>query len=157
MEAHKIYTIIDSKKYLRKNYVHGVSCPSCGQLVKLYKRKLNSGMARVLVELYLNKDNGAMHVKEYLRTNKLKNNHDWTLLSYWGLITTVVEDINRSKESGYWNITLKGIQFVEDKINVHKHVLIYNKRFTGFSPDYISIYEALGDHFDYKELMNLTV
>jgi hypothetical protein len=41
-------TITEAKDFLNENYKDGCICPCCNQTVKLYKRKLNSGMARVL-------------------------------------------------------------------------------------------------------------
>lgn len=146
-------TIKEAKAFLKANYVKGTSCPCCGQNVKLYKRKLNSGMAFVLIHLY--KNDGWLNVKDYLRQNKLRNNHDWTLLKYWRLIEEKpLEEKGKTKSSGVWRITPEGKQFVENKGVTNKHVLIYNTMFRGFSEEYIGISEALGNDFNYQELMN---
>jgi len=146
-------TIQEAKEFLKENYQKGCQCPACGQHVKLYKRKLNSGMARVLIEVYKKRDLTSIHVKDHLRKNKLKNNHDWTLLKYWGMIENI-ETNGEQKDSGYWRITLRGIQFVNLGV-APKHILIYNKKFMGFSNEVTDIRESLGNHFDYNELMGM--
>jgi hypothetical protein len=147
-------TLSEVKKHLRANWEKGCKCPACGNFVKLYKRKLNSGMAIVLIVLY-KYGIDFIHVKDFLRENKMKNGHDWTLLKYWGLIqerSPIIGEEN-TKNSGFWRITKEGIDFVENRLEVKKHVLIYNKKFIGFSEQNIKINDSLGDDFDYYELM----
>lgn len=148
-------TILEAKRYLRENFGKGCSCPACGQTVKLYKRKLNSGMSIVLYYMY-RYGNGFVHVKELLREKGLKNNHDWTLLKYWGLIQELDNIPNESgtKSSGHWRITDKGIDFIFRNLSVQKHILIYNNKFQGFSNDNTNFKESLGDDFNFNELMS---
>jgi len=147
-------TIIEAKSFLKDNYKKGCECPACGHFVKMYKRKLNSGMALTLLRIYKH-SRGWIKVKEWLRINKYKNNHDWTLLFYWGLLE---EGDNRAtkggKTNGEWRITEKGIEFAQNKIIVSKYIYIYNNRFLGFDPDSTNIIDSLGNHFDYNELMS---
>jgi len=145
-------TIKEAKIYLKQNYEKGAKCPCCGQNVKLYKRKLNSGMAYVLIHIY--KQDDWINVKDYLRENKLRNNHDWTLLKYWGLIEEkLLEEKGKAKSSGVWRITELGKKFVECKAVVNKYVLIYNTMFRGFTGEEILIPETLKSYFNYNELM----
>jgi hypothetical protein len=148
-------TISEAKKYLRDNFNKGCSCPVCGQFVKLYKRKLNSGMAVILI--FMSKyGKDFVHVKEFLREKKMKNGHDWTLLRYWGFIqerSPLIGDEN-TKNSGFWRITPEGLAFVSNRVKTKKHILIYNQKFQGFSNEDITIEDALGDDFDYYELIN---
>ena len=124
--------INQAKEYLRENFKKGVNCPCCGQFVKLYKRKLNSGMAIALFHIY--KQGSWINVKDYMRKNSLPNNHDWTLLRYWGLIEESADKVDESKKNnGVWRITEKGAKFIEKKITVNSHILLYNNKFTGYS------------------------
>jgi predicted transcriptional regulator len=109
-------TLQESKEFLRANFDKGVSCPCCNQFVKLYKRKLNSGMAMALIHIY--KQGNWINVKDYMRKNSLPNNHDWTLLRYWGLIEESTKTEEGKKTNGVWRITQKGVKFIEKKINV---------------------------------------
>lgn len=42
----------DVKEWLRARVRRGERCPCCTQFAKVYRRKLNTGMARVLIWLY---------------------------------------------------------------------------------------------------------
>ena len=73
---------MSNKEFLRANYEKGCDCPTCGQFVKLYKRKLNSGMAKTLIILEQYFGFEPINVKSFLREQSLTNNHDWTLLRH---------------------------------------------------------------------------
>lgn len=155
-----ILTLEGAKTFLRTNWQEGCNCPACGQRVQLYKRKLNSGMAVTLIYIYVEdkKINQWIPVKDHLRQMKYKNNHDWTLLRYWGLIEEKQKGEDEdTKNSGYWKITDKGKAFAENKIAVPKHIYLYNgKRYKSQEViEEITIKEALENHFSYNELMGL--
>ena len=50
--------------------------------------------------------------------------------------------------------TLKGGKFVRNKITVPSHVILLRNEVIGWSETHINIEEALGEHFNYYELMN---
>lgn len=147
-------TVKEAKAYLKENFIKGIDCPCCGQLVKLYKRKLNSNMAYVLIQIF-HSGKDFIHVKDYLRENNIKNTHDWTLLKHWGLIQerACLPEETGKKNSGFWRITKVGVWFVLGESEVSKHILIYNNKFQGFSDETTTITHALGDSFNYYELM----
>lgn len=144
-------TLKEAKDYLNKNYKKGCKCPACDQVVKLYKRKLNSGMARTLIEMYRHSDR-FVHVKNHLREEKLPNTHDFTLLRHWGLIEAPAEESD-GQASGLWKITEKGQKFCKGEVVVNKHVLIVVNRLLGFSEEKTTIQDSLGSKFNYEELM----
>jgi hypothetical protein len=144
-------TLKEAKAFLNRNYEKGTQCPCCNQMVKLYKRKLNSGMARTLIELYKCGDR-FVHVKNHLREQQLNNTHDFTLLRHWGLITAPDEE-STGQSSGLWKITEKGNKFCEGEIVVNRHVLIVVNKHLGFSDEKTTIQDSLGSRFDYNELM----
>ncbi len=150
-------TLSEAKEYLRNNWESGVECPCCSQLVKKYKRKLNSGMAYGLIEVYkFNKENGFdwIHINELLQRKIAMAQLEVPKLKYWGLIEhKEFSDNPDTKSSGYWRITLKGREFVEGRISVYKHVFVYNGKCQGFSDELTDIHEALGNKFKYPELM----
>ena len=55
---------------------------------------------------------------------------------------------------GYWRITDKGREFVENKIKVPERIILYNGEFHGFDGGDINIIKALNNKFDYDELMS---
>jgi len=147
--------IEEAKAYLRDNYEKGCVCPCCNQHVQVYNRKLNSGMAITLIRIYKNVGNEWVHVKEFLRTKKFSNSHDWTLLRHWDLLEEKDEKCPDQKCSGIWRITRKGIDFVRGKIEVPKFFYMYNKKAHGFSDEFVNINDCLGDRFSYSELMGI--
>ena len=144
-------TLKEAKAFLNSNYEKGTQCPCCNQLVKLYKRKLNSGMARTLIELYKCGDR-FVHVKNHLRKQQLNNTHDFTLLRHWGLIIAPDEE-STGQASGLWKITERGKKFCKGEMVVNRHVLIVVNRHLGFSDEKTTIQDSLGSRFKYNELM----
>lgn len=144
-------TLKEAKAFLNSNYEKGTQCPCCNQLVKLYKRKLNSGMARTLIELYKCGDR-FIHVKNHLRKQQLNNTHDFTLLRHWGLIIAPDEE-STGQASGLWKITERGKKFCKGEMVVNRHVLIVVNRHLGFSDEKTTIQDSLGSRFNYNELM----
>lgn len=153
-------TIEEGKKYLRENWdaSKGVDCPCCGQLVKLYNRKLHSVMAACLVRMYRldrQKPNEYFYAGEIINGIIKTGTGDLSKLRYWGLIAEQPKDDSDEsrRTSGFWAITEKGRRFVETKITVPSHLKMFDGKFFGFSEDHITIHHALGDKFNYMELI----
>jgi len=173
-------TIKEAKAFLRENFEKGCKCPCCDSSVRLYKRKLNSGMALFLIglyKLYMN-NRGYEPVgvsslsikrgepifppekfyqnKEVFEIMNIKvTSLDYSVLKHFGLIESRVAE-NGKKDSGYWKLTGAGkdfIYYVGTPPTVPKHVFLYNNKRQGFSDETTTIKEALGDKFDYSELM----
>ena len=148
----------DGRRWLREHWREGVKCPVCTQMVKLYSRKLYSSMAAALIHLYRNFDhNKYVHKSELVKAKKLATTFgggDFAKLAYWGLIKEQEPSPGEDKRtSGWWIITDKGVQFVERKVKVKSHVLIFNSRFFGFEGRDVSIDDCLGEKWSYSELM----
>lgn len=149
-------SLSESKKQLEANLEDGMNCPLCGQFCKLYKRKLNSGMAAGLVWL----------VKEYEETNDwvniptraprfiLRTGGQFSLLGHWNLIIQKQNEEESTRCSGLWMPTRLGIDFVRQQADVPSHVFLYNNEVLGFSNERIGIIQALRSHFNYNELMS---
>lgn len=147
-------TIEEAKQVLRDKWADGTDCPCCGQLVKLYKRKLNSGMAYGLIKAYKMSGNEWFHVNDLLDQKVAMAQLEVPRLKYWGLVEHREQNDNpNTKTSGFWRVTDKGRDFIEGTISVEKHVYVYNGRDRGFSDERITIKEALGSKFQYDELM----
>lgn len=155
MSNTKFKTLEEAHTFLRENFDKGENCPCCGQFVKLYKRKLNSGMAITLIRVYKAHGLSWVNVKDFLRENKHKNTHDWTLLRHWGLIREASHDPldETKKSSGVWKITVAGERFVKNEVKTLSHIKHYNGNASGFTGEEITIVEALGRKFNYPELM----
>jgi hypothetical protein len=148
-------------EYVNTGKIQGVYCPCCHQYVKLYRRKLNASMAMALLYIYLEHFKTAedwIHVEELLIKRIFKSSHDWALMRFWKLIEQDEAAEEHKKTNGKWRITDRGMAFVNDtRVRIPKSILICNNKFEGFSEDDTNIREALGEEFDYEELMNQTI
>ena len=143
-------TIAEAKEYLRQNFDKGANCPCCTQFTKRYSRKLTSGMAVALINLYNISDREYVHIERLGRLN----GGEFAQLAHWGLIEEKPnEDDGTKRTSGYWHITLRGVNFVKGSTRVASHVYTFNGKRLGFSETSTDIHEALGKKFNYSELM----
>ena len=157
----KLVTLEEAKEWLRQKFADGANCPCCAQHVKLYKRKLNSGMAAGLVIMYRHH---FANRSEPFDTHKLlfrgrRLDADFAKLRFWGLITRVeadTEGVNHPRRGSKYKITEDGCRFVERQISVPKYVYLYNDRpqkQTAGVTEVIDLDHALGSKFNYNELM----
>jgi len=146
-------SIEEAKTWVKKNSEIGCICPCCNRLVKVYKRKLNSGMAQELIALYLLSQND-FETKFYHHTNFAKvTGGELSKLVHWGLVSEKENDTNDKKTSGYWGITKKGILFVENKITVEKYIYLLDAELVSLSEETTTIKDSLGSKFNYNDLI----
>lgn len=141
-------------------------CPCCGRTAKLYRRRLHSGMARDLVELYrLTLEREASGRSPRIdwselwhanRRGEATTGNEFSKLQHWELIeklpATKAEDGAELEPAG-WVITAKGRRFVQGRIRVPRHCYLLDNKRQRFSEDSTSIAEALGEPFDLEELL----
>lgn len=140
-----------AKQWLRERVEDGEKCPCCGQLAKVYKRKINSGMARSLIAMYQAGGTNWVH----LPTQVGSRSREEGKLRYWGLVEEELERRPDGGRQGYWRVTELGELFIQGKTRVYKYARIYDGRCLGLQGDLVGIKDALGDKFDYAELMSL--
>jgi hypothetical protein len=134
-------------------------CPLCTQRVKLYRRKLNSQMARFLVQLVrLQLDGPAhrwYHARDILGDASHKASSDGSYLTFWGFIEAKPKDPGTDgRTSGYWRATAAGLEFALGRRRAPSHALIFNGEGYGLTMQKtITIRAALGSRFSYDELM----
>jgi len=138
------------------------TCSNCTRRVKMYRRKLNPGMASVLLWVYratpvLTTDEGWIHISNALLEMKMNAvAKEYSKLRFWGLLEEMPkQERDRTKRgTGYWRITERGRQFCEGKLKVAQRIYIFDNRLFGRSKETVSCREALDDRFDWNELMN---
>ena len=154
MKTTPITTLQEAKDWLNNNYEDGCICPACKGKVVLYKRKLNSGMAYELIRLYQMSNNT---LDLYFHHSKFAtvSGGEVSKLKYWGLVEEQkkTNEDDKKKTSGHWKITEKGKKFVTNRASLPSHIHLIMNKFVGFSDKQIAITEALGNKFDYYELM----
>ena len=155
-------TLEEAKQVLRDGWIEGVECPCCTQFVKQYHRKITSSMAYGLILVYRYFENHPeeqyVHISDYLNSldipGAIRNTGDITKLKYWDMIEEKVQmRDDGSKHAGYWAITERGRQFGRGEITVESHVKLFNSKSYGLTGEQTSIQEALGEKFNYTELM----
>ena len=134
-------TLEEARRQLQAGLAEGTSCPCCGQTAKLYKRKLNSGMARALIEMC---KLGSVGTDIDIREIDVRGG-DYGKLRYWLFVEP-------GHETGTWRVTQAGWEFAHDRWWTAKHAFVYNGVVQGWSDERTKVREALGDHFDFDEL-----
>lgn len=145
-----------ARQRVQHHLPEGITCPCCGQLCKLYRRSLNSGMTRSLIWLVRYQEwsgeewiDVPKHAPRYVLASR-----EMGKLVHWGLAEDKPNDDDRQRTSGMWRPTKKGIAWVYMEVTVPSHVLLYNNQLYGFSGQPVNVQEALGQRFDYETLMH---
>jgi len=146
-------TLEQAKQELRQSLKDGAICPCCNRLVKMYKRKPSSTAAMGLIALYRLTTTGKGAWFHISAIQGKSGGGDFAKLRYFGLIEEAENTDGLKRTSGYWRITPKGRQFVKGWAKVPCYVQVYNGRVYGESEETITIFQALGNRFNYDELM----
>jgi hypothetical protein len=142
-------TLGAAREWLRQRVDNGAKCPCCTQFAKVYRRKINSGMAHALIQMYRHAGTEWFYLPNI--TSRWQG-RDEAGLRYWLL----VDELQEKREDGgraWWRITPLGERFVMRQIRVAKYARIYDGRCLSLTGEPVSITDALGDRFDYNELM----
>lgn len=143
-------TLGEAREWLRERVDDGAECPCCEQYAKVYRRKLTSSIARVLISMWRNNRNGWVYLPAIRSAGQ-----DEVIARFWYLIErddTVRED--GSKRTGWWRLTDLGVGFIHNEVKLPKYARIYNNRLLNLDPtETVSIVDVLGAKFDYGELM----
>lgn len=143
-------TLDQAKAWLRRHVEEGAHCPCCGQMAKVYPRRIHSSMARALIKMY--RAPGAwVRLTDILEHRQIV---DAAKLRYWGLIEEEQERRPDGGRAGWWGVTEAGRAFVEGRATVTKYARIYDGRCLRMTGPEVGITDALGDAFDYDELMS---
>lgn len=152
-------TLQQAKDWLKAHVRDGAECPCCRQFAKVYRRKLNSLMVRSLIWLVRASGPQLRWVEVQRLAPRWLVGSGGTLpkTAYWDLAETRLKDPTdpgKGKDSGIWRPTPTGVAFVNGAIRMPSHVLLYDGRVLSLdnSAD-VDVHEALGNRFDYNELM----
>lgn len=124
-------TIEHSREWLDENRHEGVSCPSCEQYVKVYRRTINGGMVRTLATMYQKAGLEFVHVPSL----KVDTNHEVSQLAWRGL----VEEEKRVREdggrAGFWRVTVAGALWLKGVTSAPKYAIVYNNKVLELTED----------------------
>lgn len=148
-----VTTLHESKDWLRARLTDGEHCPCCGQMAKIYRRRIHHTIARNLIRLYqLSKDSddGWVHVRRLRITGE---QGELSKARHWGLVEESAQTRQDGGRSGHWRLTPEGVAFVRNRSRIKQYALIYDSRCLGHEGEWVTIKDALGKKFDYRELM----
>lgn len=146
-------TLAEAQAWLRARIDDGERCPCCTQRAQVYRRKINSGMARAFIQFYRAYGTDWGHKPTALKGLGAAA-RDESLLRYWDLWVEADEPREDGGRAGWWQVTERGEQFVLGYTRVPKYARIYDSRLLRFdTEEFVTIKDALGDRFDYDELM----
>lgn len=145
-------TIQAGKVWLRSKLDKGADCPLCGQRAQLYKRKINSGAARGLITMWHMYGQQWGHLPSTANLARLGG--EFSRLALWGLVEEATEKREDGGRAGYWRITDAGVEFIKGRKSLPTYALVYNGKRRGFDGPSVTIQDALGDKFNYAELMD---
>lgn len=159
-------TLAEARAHVRKERMAqaGVRCPCCDLFVKVYRRKLNSGIARGLIALAhahrAQNSSDFIHINDVLNVmvarkwrHPLAPTAQIPLARFWGLVETRAPDSPDKHSSGFWRLTESGYGFVYASKTIPKYVMLFNNMCMGLDGDLVNIDDCLGSGFKYRELM----
>ncbi len=146
---HDGMTLAEARDMLRDLVREGHKCPLCTQMAKVYRRKINSTMARTLIKLYR-----AGGTTNFVHAASLPGDtHEASQLVWWGLVEEERVVRPDGGKAGRWRVTAEGERWVRAAGSVQCYALIYDGRVLGHEGHPYTIGEALGKKFNYFELM----
>jgi len=137
--------------YVSAKKSNHADCPLCEQLVKVYRRKVTSSMARMLIKMYRFDGKNFIYLPDLRSGN---DSRDDAMMQYWGLIEE--EKIRRPDggRAGYWKVTDAGEEWLKGSTTIPCYALVYNGKCLGFEGKDATIKDALGKNFNLEDLMN---
>jgi hypothetical protein len=143
----------EARTWLREQALDkGAKCPCCTQFAKVYRRRLNAGMARSLIIMYRTAGTDWQHIP----TTTAGGSREEGKLRYWTLVEDGGHTPSGGPRPGMWRVTTAGEAFVLGYSKVPAHALVFDSKLLELDAarGEISIHDALGDHFSYELLMN---
>jgi hypothetical protein len=147
-------TLAESKEWLLGQIERGVRCPCCTQMAKVYKWSLYSTAIHALILFYrIGGTSTFVHVNS-LKERGYKGQGDATRLRMWGLVEEEKRVRADGGRAGYWRVTAEGERFILGLSTVTKYLRVFDGESMGMFGDQVDVFAALGERFDYQELMS---
>lgn len=149
-------TLADAQRAFEEKLPDGTTCPCCRRYARVYKRKLNSGIALALLWIcraYLQGGREPVDLARSAPRYVLARGGQHGLLVHWGLAATSgAREGDHGRTSGLWTPTADGLLFAAGRSKVRRFVHVFANRVAERSGPLVTIGEALADRFDYAEL-----
>lgn len=133
----------------------GMACPCCDRFGRKYRRKFNSGMAASLVWLVGEYGRHPIWVDvPKVAPRSVVSSREFDKLALWGMAAPHVNEDTQKRCSGVWRPTILGERFVRGVgVVIYSHAIVYNGKVERWDGESIDVVEALGERFDYAELL----
>jgi len=145
-------TLGAARDWLREQVDDGVECPCCTQLAKVYRRKVLAAAAIALIQVYRRVGTEWVHIPS-LSSKIAATGGTWALMAHWQLIEEATEKRDDGGRAGWWRITPYGERFVRNTLSIPKYARVYDGRLLSLVGEQVTIVDALGTKFDYRDLM----
>lgn len=146
-------TLAEARPLLHEHTTKGIDCPVCEQFAKVYKRQINSTQAAALVVIHREVGRDWAHLPTLRMHLAPNHSNEEPKLRHWGLLEPWDGRRQDGGRSGLWRLTDEGEAFVLGRLLVPRFAHVFDGRCLGLSGDPVSIKDALGSKFDYRELM----
>lgn len=145
-------TLAEAKDRLREQLQAGESavCPCCTQTAKIYTYTINHGMVQCLVSLA--RDGGWVHTPDDKFLSRYRGN--LTKLQYWSMVERSLPRSENGVGSGYWRITIPGMNWLKGLTSVPVKVSVFNGRVLGTSAELGSVSDAWGEPFNLYTMLD---
>lgn len=153
-------TVAEAQSWLRDRVNDGERCPVCTQWAQTYRRTINAGMARSLVEMWRVGGLTPVHVPTQIGARSREEGK----LAYWELAEPCgnavtpdtapdVAEHFAGRDRGWWRVTAKGRDFALGTTTVPQYAVVFDGRVLGHDGKPITIRDALGTRFDLDALL----
>jgi hypothetical protein len=153
-------TLREAARDLWADADEGAHCPLCRKWVRRYWHRLNASMARGLAWLVLAARRsevvdreGWVHVPTHGPRWLVRTNQHASLRLFDLAERRAADEDGRTKCSGLWRPTARGLAFVDGLVEVEDRVLTYNGEVVAHGEATLRFRDVLDVAFDYAELM----
>lgn len=157
-------TLVDALEWLLARINEGVECPLCGQVARVYAHNISASEAMGLIIFYRAHGTDWGHAPSTEGISRLGGAFARNAL--WGLLQESMGVREDGGRAGVWRVTPLGERFRNNQVKVQRTAVTYggarksedqeNRRLLALEGDEVSIVDALGDKFNYEELMGRT-
>lgn len=145
------------KIWRKRNDRMGTICPCCGQNCRVYKRAVTATMVKWLVAITITwRERGGKWVDvNHPRLKPYYRSGDYAKLRHWSLVEhrNQSDKSNTDRQIGLWMPTELGVNFVDGEERVKKYAHVYLGKCIQFSGPEISIWDILGENFDFSSIV----
>ena len=149
----EMVTLAAARSWLRQQVDRGAVCPCCSQKAKVYKRPMNSGIARALITMFRAAGTDWLYKPAVLK-GVGSAARDESIARYWGVIEEELTVRLDGGRAGWWRVTPKGADWVRGHTTLPRYARIYDGRCLGFVGPDVGIRTALGSRFNLDDLMS---